>query len=465
MIKKLLKFTTIISALGVTIHSPDLVAQDAVSYIPKSVWQSQVQKLLVNQSTVFTTDLGSLHYESSNPQFTVNSNQSVLNAKLSLNSFRSHGAGPTDIQIDAQSLKAVAHNFDFKAIIRKDLGFGLANFHINVKCDAVQIESVEPVSVHATVDFNHQSMKFNDFNFILNSESIKVGFTGCNEVNGFDELLKTELIQWIKSDFFMNTAKNVLNQKTKSWLTEALDNVINKTLKNYNFSADVLSNIDQDGDLWIISSQITGDPLTQMEMNDIKSLHKPVMVISKASMERNVTAVINQKLSTVQISSQNVSGLKSIACSRFFQFFLWPSLMSLEKCFPLQFLNQVASVKLRDIKNLNFEVNIQSWAQNRDGVYPTKDLAFFQTRFQSSLVTNQTQLLSFGAKSFPEFIKWARSSNRISTSFMKSSIEKELKNAVNEARNGVDLQKILDSASLSEFKKNYMMVELKLNLP
>lgn len=462
MIKKLLKFTAIISAFCATIHSPDLMAQDAVSYIPKSVWQSHVQSNLIGQSTVMTTELGPLHYESVNPQFKVNSIQSVVAAKLSLNSILSHGTGVTEIQIDAQDLRAVVNNFDFSAIIYKDLGFGLANIRINVRCEAVQVQSLETISVRAAISFTQKAMTFSDFNFEINSEKLKLSFTGCTEVSGFDDLLKTELVQRMKTDVFTNAVKDVLNQKAKLWLIEAMDTSINQALKKYNLSNDVHSNIDQDGDLWVISNDTTGEPLTQIDLNDIKALQKPVVVISKAAVEKNVTAVINQKLSAVQISSQNVSGLKTLACSRFFQFFLWPSLMSLKKCFPLQFLNKSPSVKLVNVKNLNFEINVDSWAQNRDGINPSKDLAFFQTRFQIELLANRTQLLNFGAKSFPEFVHWARSSSRISTSFMKSSIEKVLTDTINEARQSVDLQKILGSGTVTEFKKNHVIVDLGL---
>ena len=461
MIKKLLKFTAIISAFALTFHSPDLVAQDLVSFFPKDVWQARAQSFLLNQSTALFMEPGPLQYESSNPQFKVSSNYSSLSAKLSLSSIISNGGGPTQVQIDTQDLKLTAENFDFTAIVTRDLGFGLAKIRINVNCASVQIESLRPISVQAAIGFSKDSMTFANFSFGLTPEALKVNFNGCNEVGGFDQLLKAELVQTIKNGFFTNAVQDILNQKARLWLIERMDEAINSTLKKYNVSNDVHANIDQDGDLWIISNQTSGNQLSQVDLDDIKKLQKPVMVLSKATIEKEVGLAINQKLSMVQISSDTVAGLRKISCSRFYQFFLWPSLMSLDKCFPLQFVNRASSVKLIDVEKLNFEIKIDSWAQNGKGTNPNRDLAFFQTQFQTEILTGRSRLLNFGAKSYQAFVDWARSSSRISTRFMKSSIETVLTETINESRKSVDLQKILGSTTVREFKANHIIVDLK----
>ena len=464
MIKKFLKFTIVISAFITSLQSPDLMAQEVVLFVPKSIWESQAKSNLLEQSLTVSKEMGPLQHQSNQPQFSVVAIQSTFAAKLSLTSLVSNGDRSTKIQIDAKELMMVAKKVEFKIFVNNGLGFGLALLRLNVKCESVVVELSPPISLQATIGFSggatERPMTFDQINFQLNPDLLKVQLNGCTDVSGFDELLKTNLAEWIKSEVLVNLAKEVLNQEANSWLKEKMDQVLNQTLKKYNFSTAVNSSLDQDGDLWIVSPTTNADLLTDDDLNQIKKYQIKVLLLSVKAIEKNISNVINKKLETVQISSDNVSGLKKISCSRFYQFFLWPALMLLDKCFPLQFVNKSTLVKLIDLKNLTFEIDINSWAQNRDGQNPNKDLAFFQTRFLAALKTSRTELLNFSGQGFPEFAKRSHHSGRISTNFVKSSIEKLLTETVNEFRKDTDLQKILNSTTVKIFKDKRVIIEL-----
>ena len=412
MKKKSIKILSSLSVFFVLLLSLDLRAQ-AISMSPVAVWVNELNKNIQR----FTYDLTK----------TSQLNVSLPNGKITSDQvdwgghFQLQQVQPELNQLKAavsiQNLQVIAKNVQIQISIEKDLGFGSATLHLNATCAAITMHLKEPQPLYALIDKSLQVLQISE---TIPSSAFEMIMTGCTEIAGLDQAIQEKVLDYVRTQLMTQEIHQVVSREINLQLNKKI-NELAKTYLSQSISNPTVSvKIDDQLRLWAYLGENTEKLFSIEEISAISSNSKTTVLIKKVFLENTILNYLNSKVSAEPIFSSQTPQLKSLTCSRWSQFFAWPSLMALPKCFEMKIISRVKNLKLIDLKSMKFLINTETWAQAEK---QHKDIAYFSSKINFSLEAMKPNLISFTGQQFPDFLNWSRASNRMPTSQIGSAFE------------------------------------------
>ncbi len=342
--------------------------------------------------------------------------------------------------LELKTASVVASGINIFVTVRKDLGFGWATLRLNLQCQQLRLGLQNHNPIDAKVLIKAGSASVTQINWDLASTAVTTELIGCNEVAGFDAELKSQIQNFVQQSFAIETLKSIINEKINSALNDKISSEISKLSIAYDVEPEQKHMFDQANNLWVYSTEASEKAFLASDLAALAASTKPTILVKKSTIEEIVKKSLNSFLAKNVVSSRLYAGLSKITCSRFSQFFVWPALKSLPKCFNLQIQNQVEVVQIKNINTLEINLKLSSWAAGEG-----RNLAYFSSQLLVSPLTESAEVLSLTAKQDHQFTSWSGRSSRISTNLMKSPLQDLLLKTIS------DLGK---NESFSIFKKN-----------
>ncbi|MBC7421032.1 MAG: hypothetical protein H7328_09925 [Bdellovibrio sp.] len=447
-LKKFFLNTVIISAILATVLSPDLHAQttvlpakiDAIVFIPFSKIISQLRQSFTSQNMPFQESLPSYQMQTADGSIQVVSNRVDFSGSVITKSLQSADSQTLNLGLQLKDAVVVSQNINLLITIKKDMGFGWATLRLNMQCQQLKIglHNENPIAAQIVVQQSLASVIHLDWD--LSTTVVATELIGCNEVAGFDNELRNQIKAFIQQSFALETLKKVVNSKINNLINEKIASELAKVSIDYNLKPEQKHKIDEQNNLWVYASETAANSFQSSELVALGQSLIPSMLIKKSSVEELVKNNLNNVLTKNTISSLKYGGLTKITCSRFSQFFAWPALKSLNKCFDLQIQNRIENVQIKDLNTLDMNLKLSSWASGEG-----HNLAYFSSQLAVSPLSSKAEVLALSATQDPQFTSWSGRSSRISTGLIKTPLQDLLKSTV------LDLSKRED---FSLFKKN-----------
>src|SRR3989338_502664 len=358
----------------------------------------------------------STHLSLNLPQGKIISDQVDFVGRFSMTSLAS-GAQGFDLAFIIENAEVLAKNVQIHLSMTQDLGFGSATINLNVQCAAISIRAKKTQPMQAVLDrqFAVQAFRLN-----LSKDDIETNLIGCNSITGLDGAVQAKAIEFIQAQ--------VVNAELHKALNVEISQQLNKKLSEFGRALPILENtmslkaqVDTENRLWIMAEEAAeGERFTPTEIEMASSSAKPVILIKKTYIEKMLLKYLNFEFEKEPIFSKFNSGLQKLTCSRWSQFFAWPSLMALPKCFNMEMRSKLQDVKLIDPAQMRFSLTLQSWSKAVD---QNKDIAYFSAGATISLIDMAADVKTLSGRHYPEFISWSGKSSRISMSLIKSALQ------------------------------------------
>ena len=425
-----IKLSYYISAFLTLVLSPDLMAQALVmsparQWIPQLINAANPVSFEYEKVSQLNLSLPQGKIISEYVGFTGRFKLQNLSPELSTQLFK--------LELVLENAEVVAKNVSIHISMNRDLGFGSATINLNVQCAAISIYLKHPQHVSAALD---RSLNVVAVNATIKDDALKTELSGCTELAGLDQTIQEKVLQFVR--------EQIINEHIHRSISEVLSKQLAKKLSKLGHSV-----IDEQFRLWTFLGSTTEQTFSTDETASIADNSVTSMLIKKSYVESLVKNQLNSSITKNPMLSKLDAGLQKITCSRWAQFFAWPSLMSLPKCFNLKIMSQVNEVKLLDPAAMNFSFKLNSWATAPE---QKKDIAFFTTTAQVSLMQKSSRISDLTAKQYPDFITWARQSSRISKNIIKSALQKLLSEKLLSLSNDQDNQKLVNLLDVENAK-------------
>jgi hypothetical protein len=458
-------FTFMISAVLIALQSPDLKADEsqqsqfqdlqAAAFVPFSFWSAQLKSQIEGSTFELQQKQDSFHYAEPDGSIQIDSGpvNYIMNLTTQNMSHQSNDSLHFDLSLGQANVEIT--NFNLRALVRKDLGFGNAILKLDMHCDGIglKIKNNNPIAINVGV--YQGQFNLTELNWNLKNSQVETSLIGCKEIAGFDQMLKSQVQQFIEQNLVINSLQQMVNSQLNELIFQKISAALSTYAEKFNLGPGQTFHFDDENHLWIHSSANVTQTFSSEEIEKIKQSRKPVLLISRTTLEDYAKYRINEVLKTQIISSKTYSSLNRLTCSRFFQFFIWPSLMSLSKCFEMKVLTQVQSLKISDFKKLNLNLTLGSWASGE-----THNIAFFETIFETSLRDKEITIRSFRAQSTPDFINWSRRSKRISVSTIRPGVDAVIKSLVADLKSNTVFQMIQKNSTFKELSSEILLIEV-----
>jgi hypothetical protein len=466
-LRKSFKFTILTSAFLCLFHSPVLRAEtavsterkiDAIAFTPTQVWLSYVKTQFQNSKLDLDQQID--NYQFSNPDGSIK----FVSERVSFSSHFQSEIVASDTQnalmqlsLNMNAAQVVAHNFNLEAIIQRDLGFGTATVIFDMHCDAIELDLQNTNPVSAEISAKQGQVSVSQLGWDLKNTQVDTKLIGCREVAGFDKILKDQVQQYLQQSLVVGYLQQIVNQKLNPMVQDKIAGTLSGFITKLNLAQTQKYQFDDKNNLWIFSNENMDQTFTSEELQKIGTSTKPAVLIKKKNLEQYAKDYINDILKVNTISSKQVSGMNRLMCSHFLQFFVWPSLRSLSKCFEMRIQNRVQDLKITDLNNLSLSVKVGSWASGEG-----HQIAYFESGLDAQLFSSSAQLTSFHGQSDPDFVKWSGHSKRISTSVIQPSLDGLLQSTVNQFKNNSVLKLFKDKTKLNLISPETALIEINL---
>lgn len=391
---------------------------EAVVFIPFTKLFTELKTSFSGQTFDFKDSVASFRTQTSDGAIQIASDRIDLRANVLARSLDQTNKQNLTLGLSLQQTDILAQNIAIDVSVRKDLGFGWATLRLNVQCQQLKLGLSNPNPIQAKIVMNSGAAGVSQIDWDLSATSVTAELIGCNDVPGFDAELKNQVKEFLQQSFAIEAARKLVNSKLNSLLRERISAELAKLAARYAIETQNTFAFDSLNNLWVYSSGITSESFSSNEISSLGRSLKTAMLIKKSSAEEMIKMNINNYLIKNTISSKSFAGLSQITCSRFVQFFAWPALRKLSKCFDLQIKNQVESVQIENLNPLEMNVKLSSWASGEG-----HNLAYFATHLLVSPFANSAQVRSIFAQQDPQFTKWSGQSSRISTSLIKTPLQ------------------------------------------
>lgn len=439
-----IKLPYYISAFLTLVLSPDLVAQALVmspsqQWIPQLINVANPIVLEYEKISQLNLTLSEGKIISDHVGFTGRFKLQDLSPELTTQLFK--------LELVLENAEVVAKNVSIQISTSRDLGFGSATINLNVQCAAISIHLKYPQHVSAALD---KSLNVAAVSATIKNDALDTVLSGCTAISGLDQAIQEKVLQFIK--------EQIINEQIHRSISEEIAKQLAKKLSTIGRVV-----IDDQFRLWTFLGSTTEQTFSAEETASIANNSATSMLVKKSYVESLVKDQLNLAMAKNPVLSKLDTGLQKITCSRWAQFFAWPSLMSLPKCFDLKIISQINEVKLLDPEKLNFSFKLNSWAIAPE---QKKDIAFFMTTAQVSLMEKSISVSDLVAKQYPDFLSWARQSGRISTKIIKSSLQKLLSEKLLLLSNNQDKEKLLNLLDMQNAKSinaETLSIQLKKN--
>ncbi len=396
-----IKLPHYISAFLTLVLSPDLLAQALVmspaqQWIPQLINAANPVVFEYEKVSQLNLTLPEGKIISDHVGFTGRFKLQNLTPELSTQLFK--------LELVLDNAEVLAKNVSIQISMNRDLGFGSATINLNVQCAAISIHLKQPQVVSASLD---KSLNITNVSASLKNDVLDTALSGCTQISGLDQAVQEKVLQFVR--------KQIINEHVHRSLSEVLSKQFAKKLAMLGRTV-----IDDQFRLWTFLGNATDQTFTQDETASVANNVVTSMLVKKSYIESLVKDQLNSEIEKHPVLSKLDAGLQKITCSRWAQFFAWPSLMALPKCFNLKIVSQINEVKLIDPVKMSFSFKLNSWATAPE---QRKDIAYFATTAQISLMQNTSDISELSAKQYPDFLSWAKQSGRISTKLIKASLQ------------------------------------------
>ncbi len=418
--------TSVISALFTLAVSPVLHAEaapaslpvQAIAFIPFQKLISKVQETFSNQAFSFSDSQPGFHSQSADGSIQVASERVDLAVQVQMKAIKSTQANSVDLQLQLQNANVAAYNLNLVITIKKDLGFGIATLTYNMQCQQAQLKLNNQNTISSEVVFQQGHATASGIGWDLSNTAVSTTLVGCNEIPGLEEEIKTQIKVLVQQSFVLDGIKTLVNSKLDKVINDKITEQINTYAKSVNLSATPSHAFDDKNNLWIYSNDSVQSSFQATELLELAKSTQPSLLLKKSGIESLVKDTINQYLSRATISSKTTTGLQKLTCSRFVQFFIWPALRSLNRCFELKIQNQVKTVKIDNLQKLEMNIDLSSWASgdNRNLAYGTSLVSIKPLEAAASVI-------NFDVHQDPAFTSWSGHSNHISSRSFKSTLQ------------------------------------------
>ncbi|MBC7742696.1 MAG: hypothetical protein H7061_10890 [Bdellovibrionaceae bacterium] len=421
-----LLFTSFISAFSTLVVSPVLYAEtlpqslpaQAVAFIPFAKLISKVKETFSTQSFNFSDSLPGFQSQSSDGRVQVVSERIDLAVQLQMKSISNAQPNALNLQMQLQNASAAAHNLNLVIAIRQDIGFGVATMTYNMQCQEAQLQLNNRNSISADVLFQQGHATSPAIVWDLSNTEISTTLVGCNEIPGLEDEIKVQIKNLIQQSFILDGIKNLVNANLDKVINEKLGQQIEAYAKNLNLSQAPSHSFDEKSNLWLFSSADVVNLFQASELAELGRSTTPSLLVKKSGIETMLKTALNQYLASATISSKTTSGLDRLTCSRFVQFFVWPALRSLNRCFEMTIQNRVKKVAITNLKNLEMSIELQSWAAGDN-----KNLAYASGLVSIKPLEVSAYLSNFDLRQDPGFTSWSGRSSYISSNTLKKALQ------------------------------------------
>ncbi len=407
-----IKILSSFSVSLVLLLSLDLNAQ-VVSMSPAAVWMSQLNKNIQK----LTYDIAkSSQLNVSLPNGKVSSDQVDIRGHFQLQQVQPE-LNQLKAAVSIHNLDVTAKNVQIQMTVEKDLGFGSATLNLNATCAAVTMHLREPQPLYALIDKSLQVLQISE---TIPGSAFEMIMTGCTAIAGLDQAIQEKVFEYVRTQFMSQEIHQTVSAELNLQLNKKINDLAKMYLSQSIANPTVHIKIDDQLRLWAYLGNDVEKLFSADDLSAIGANLKTTVLIKKAFLENTILNYLNGKVTAAPIFSSKTPQLRSLTCSRWSQFFAWPSLMSLPKCFEMKIISKVKDLKLTDVKTMKFAVKAETWAQAEK---QNKDIAYFSSKINFSLVSMKPSLTSFIGQQFPSFLDWARSSDRMPTSQIASAFE------------------------------------------
>lgn len=445
--KKIILFNTVSISVILTVSlslvvreslAQNLMQAPVVGFLPYQKLVQMTQEQLKNTSTPLSQSFGSYAAQSDDGRLQFVSDRVDIETTVQTQFPQGFGAStsakdPVSVQLVLNSARVKVFNFNLKATIQQNLSFGSATLNLNVQCQQVNltISNLEPAT--ALIQLNQGVAQVTHLGWNLSQATVATDLLGCKDVPGFDAMLKQQVQIQLQKSYINTLLQNYINSKIDLLVHQKIDAQLAGLLAKVDAATDSTSTapmhrFDELGNLWVFSNALASAQFTAEELQQLSLSSSGAILVKKSELEKQLLEHINQNLKNQILSSEANSSLKKLTCSRWAQTFVWPSLKSLKKCFEMKIQNQITSLKIMQIDQLDFQINLKTTVMS-----DPHTLATVLSQSRTQLVTSKTQLNQFQFDLDKDFAAWSGRSQRVS----ESSVQKAFDSFLNQVVSGV----------------------------
>ncbi len=453
----------VISAIQAVLVSPDSIANsqvppskiDAIVFIPFKQIGTQLQESVSRQKFSLSENLPGFQTQTADGSINVASERIELVAQVETDGLNQEGEQAFSLGLHLNGASILAQNLNLNVTVKKDLGFGWATLNLNMQCQQLRISLTNTNPISTDIALQHGVAAVSRINWNLSSTAVQTELIGCNEVAGFDEELRSQIKTFIQQSFALDNLKNLINSKLNVAINTKITETLAKISATYNLKPEQKHVIDEKNNLWIYTNDTVAASFAAADLANLSLSKKASMLIKKSSVENLIKTNLNEFLKKNLITSKLNSGLSRLTCSRWVQFFVWPALFGMNRCFDLQIQNQIESVQLQNLNTLQMNVKLSSWAAG-DG----RQLAYFNSQVLVSPLTPQAQLMAFNGQQDPAYTQWSRRSTRISTGLFKSALQTLLNSTISDLAKKDLFAMLKKKSSIKQIGQDAILIEM-----
>lgn len=416
----------------------NLMQSSVVGFLPYQKLVQMTQEQLKNSSTPLSQSFGSYAAQSDDGRLQFVSDR--VDIETTVKTQFPQGAGtyagakePLAVQLYLDSARIKVFNFNLKATIQQNLNFGSATLNLNVQCQQVNltISNLEPAT--ALVQINQGVAQVTHIGWNLSQATVATDLIGCKDVPGFDALLKQQVQTELQKSYINTLLQNYMNSKIDLLVHQKIDAQLSSMLAKVDAAMNSTSTtpihrFDELGNLWVYSNEQAYTQFQTEELRQLSLSTSGAVLVKKAELEKQLLESLNQNLKSQNLSSNENSALKKLTCSRWAQTFVWPSLKSLKKCFEMKIQNQIMSLKIMQMDQLDFQIGLKTTVLS-----DPHTLATIISQSRAQLAASKTQLNQFQFNLDKDFGAWSGRSQRVSV----SSVQKAFDSFLNQVVSGV----------------------------
>ncbi len=321
------------------------------------------------------------------------------------------------LEFSLQGAEVLAKNVKIQISSKQDLGFGSATVNLNVECAAISLQILDFEKLFAKVNRNFQVIELATN---ITNDSVKTNLIGCTQIQGLGSAIQEKVLSYIQVQMLNSQFHQFISDEISLQLGKKLEEVGKNFLNAEAGSESIGLSIDEKLGLRVSITNPAAKPFSADELAALTDTQSTTILIKKAYLEKVTQDQLNFEISKRPLSSKINTGLRKLTCSRWAQFFTWPALLALPKCFDLQIVSEIEKIELKDPARMNFDFKIKSWARASD---EKKDIAFFQTTSSVDFSSMKSNISTLKARPFPEFLSWSGRSSRISTGAIRSALQ------------------------------------------
>ena len=427
MKKNSIKILSSFSVIFALVLSLDLHAQ-IISMSPEALWIGQlnknIQKLTYDLEKTSQLNISLPNCKVKSDLVELVGNFQLTQAQPELNQLK--------VSVSIHNLEVIAKNVQIQIAINEDLGFGSATINLNATCAAVTLHLQKPQPLYALLD---KSLKVLQISEAIPGNAFQTILSGCPAIAGLDQAIQEKVIDYVRAQIMTQEIHQLVSAEITHQLNKKIDELAKNYLSESITNPTVHIKIDDQLRLWAYLGENTEKLFSPEDIATISNNTKTTILVKREFLEHTILNHLNKKIAAAPLFSSQIPQLRSLTCSRWSQFFAWPSLMALPKCFEMKIISRVKELKLVDLNSLKFALKAESWAQAEK---QKKNIAYFSSKIKFSLASLKPNVTAFEGIQFPSFLGLSGYSDRLPTGQIATAFETYLIQQMAELKSSPD---------------------------